>query len=65
MKILIEEAVRVLKEDDWAAAKIPVKYLFRYYHDYNNIWYLEANTISPKITPVMRSSQGQLDGHNA
>ena len=51
---MYEEAVRVLKEEDWAAARIPVKYLFRYYQQYQNIWYKEVNTISPKVKAVTR-----------
>ena len=36
---MYEEAVRCVEENDWGAARIPVKYLFRYYAQYPNVWY--------------------------
>ena len=54
---MYEEAIRCLSEKDWGSARIPVKYLFRYYAQHQNIWYKFADVIpGPAKKPVYRGT---------
>ena len=63
---MYEEAVRCLEENDWGSARIPVKYLFRYYASHVNLWYKLTDVIpGPKKKPVMRTRTSLIPNLNS